>query len=272
MTTTQQNAATQFFEMHQGPSMLVLPNAWDAGSALLIEKCGAKSIATTSAGVAWSHGYPDGDLLPLTLLTATISAISRVIRVPLTTDMEGGYSSDPAIVAQTAAAVIDSGAVGINIEDGADTPDLLARKIEAIKDVASRSSVNLFVNARTDVMLRQLVPQPQAVDEVVKRAKRYADAGADGIFVPYIVNAADIKRVAEEVRLPLNVLARPGLPAAAELQRLGVRRLSAGSGIVQHLYGRTQVLASGFLAEGSSEPMYEGAMLYPDINQLLSRS
>src|SRR5882762_646240 len=143
-----------FKTLHDGDALLLLPNAWDAGSARLIENLGAKAIATTSAGLSWSRGYPDGDALPAEQLVAAARDIARVIRVPLSVDIEGGYSNDPVAVAELAARIIDAGAVGINVEDGAGPPELLCRKIEAVKQTAARSSANLFINARLDVYLR----------------------------------------------------------------------------------------------------------------------
>src|SRR4029453_14349007 len=134
--------------------LLILPNAWDAASARLIESLGAKAIATTSAGVAWSHGYADGNVLPVPLLAATVAEITRIVTVPVSADVEAGSSADPAAAAEAVGAVIDSGAVGINIEDGAGEPDLLRAKIERAKNTAARRNVDLFVNARTDVYLK----------------------------------------------------------------------------------------------------------------------
>ncbi len=244
-----------FRSLHDGPDILLLANCWDAGSARLTASLGARAIATTSAGVAWTHGYPDGDALPVATLLATIRAIARVIDVPLTVDVEGGYSDDPVAVGATIAAVIDAGAVGINLEDGRASPDLLAAKIEHVKRTAARLGVDLFVNARTDVYLRGLVPEPDRVAETCARARRYRDAGADGFFVPFLVDPAAIREVAAAAHLPLNLLARPGLPAAAELATLGVRRLSAGSAIPQSLWTRAATLVRGFLADGGSEPL-----------------
>src|SRR3984957_12096154 len=156
-----------FRDLHQGPALLVLPNAWDAGSARLIESLGAKAIATTSAGLAWSRGYADGNTLPNDQLTAAARDIARGIRVPLSVDIEAGYSDDPRAVARLAAGLLDVGAVGINIEDGPDSPDLLCRKIEAIRENTARSGVDVFINARTDVYLRGLASGEAAVDEVI---------------------------------------------------------------------------------------------------------
>jgi 2-methylisocitrate lyase-like PEP mutase family enzyme len=130
--------AAEFRALHVPGRCLLLANCWDAASARVIESCGASALATTSAGVAWAHGYPDGDALPASLLAKTVGAIVRVLSVPLSVDVEGGYSTDPAAVADIVAAVIDAGAVGINIEDGTAPPDLLCRKIEAVKRVAAR--------------------------------------------------------------------------------------------------------------------------------------
>jgi 2-methylisocitrate lyase-like PEP mutase family enzyme len=252
--------------------LLVLANAWDAGSARLIESLGAKAIATTSAGVAWSHGYGDGDLLPVRLLHSTIAAITRVIRVPLTVDIEGGYSSDASAVGEAVGGAIGAGAVGINIEDGASEPDLLCAKIEQAKRAGVRLGVDLFVNARSDVYLRGLALPDRRVAETLARAERYRAAGADGIFVPGLAESGDIAAVASGARLPLNVMAWPGLPRAAELEPLGVRRLSAGSSIAQAAFGTTASLAAAFLRDGASDPLGESAMPYGDINALFTEA
>jgi 2-methylisocitrate lyase-like PEP mutase family enzyme len=263
--------ATIFHRLHDGPEPLLLPNAWDAGSARLMESLGAKAVATTSAGVAWTHGYPDGDVLPVRMLVSTIVAIARAIRVPLTVDVEGGYSDDPAAVEETVARVVEAGAVGINIEDGASAPDLLCHKIERAKRAGQHFGIDLFVNARTDVYLRGLAPEGKQVAETLSRARLYRDAGATGLFVPGLREASEIRAVAADAGLPLNVMAWPGLPAAAELAQLGVRRLSAGSGISQALWGRAAALAADFLKSGKSEPLGEGAMAYPAINALFDQ-
>src|ERR1700761_5644460 len=146
--------ARLFRKLHQGPGVLLLPNAWDAVTSRLIESLGAQAIATTSAGLAWSRGYADGNVLPEEQLIAAIQDIARVIRVPLTVDIEGGYSDDPAAVARLADRVLAVGAAGINIEDGGGSPDLLCEKIAAIRDRVAHSGADLFINTRTDVYLR----------------------------------------------------------------------------------------------------------------------
>jgi len=260
-----------FKTLHDGDALLLLPNAWDAGSARLIENLGAKAIATTSAGLAWSRGYPDGDALPIEQLLAAVRDIARVIRVPLTVDIEAGYSDDPAAVAELATRIIDAGAVGINIEDGEGTSDLLAKKIEKARKAAESAGVNVFINARTDVFLAEIGSPESRIGETIKRAARYQGAGANGIFVPGLSETDAIKAIASEVKMPLNVMSVPDLPSAKELKKLGVRRLSAGTAIAQAVWGRVAELAASFLASGDSKPFYKTTMPYGKLQELFKR-
>jgi 2-methylisocitrate lyase-like PEP mutase family enzyme len=256
--------AATFHALHAAPQLLILPNAWDAGSARLIESCGARAIATTSAGVAWSHGYRDGDALPIDLYLASLANVVGAVAVPVTADIEGGYADAPPQVAANAQRVFEAGVVGINIEDGAGTPEAMAEKVAAI-----RASVGpaLFINARIDVYLRGLAPGG-AIDAVLARAALYRAAGCDGVFVPGVTASADIAALVAGVAAPLNVMARPALPDAAALSALGVRRLSAGSAIAQALYGLAGQLTRDFL-DGESVRLFDTAMAYPDINALM---
>lgn len=271
MTRPDPAAAGTFRALH-AQGLLILPNAWDAGSARLVESLGAKAVATSSAAVAWSHGYPDGDFLPLERLVATTAAISRVLRVPLSVDIEGGYSDVPAVVGEVVARVIDAGAVGINLEDGGADPAQLCAKIEAARKAAAGAGVALYVNARTDVYLRGLAAEGQRVDATLARAARYRDAGADGIFVPGVVAADEIAVLVAGLRLPLNVMARPQLPPAARLEALGVRRLSAGAAMAEAMYGRIAAITAAFLRDGVSAAVLEGAMDYGEINRLMPKA
>ncbi|MFK0275091.1 isocitrate lyase/phosphoenolpyruvate mutase family protein [Ensifer sp. NPDC090286] len=259
------NAAI-FHALHHQSEPLRLPNAWDAGSALLIERLGADAIATTSAGVAWSLGYRDGDALPLDRHLASVAAIARVISVPLSVDIEAGYADDEAEIARTTARFIEAGAVGINIQDGAGTPDLLCRKIEQARETAERLGIRLYINARTDVYARALAAASDRVKEVLARARQYRDAGADGLFVLGVTDRTEIREIAKGTELLLNVIAWPGLPAATELSELGVSRISVGSWIPQTLWLQTSTLVTNFLADGRSEALFEHATPYPEIN------
>jgi 2-methylisocitrate lyase-like PEP mutase family enzyme len=257
-----------FRALHFGNELLLLPNAWDPGSARLIESLGARAIATTSAGLAWSRGYPDGDALPIEQLLTTTRDIARVIRVPLSIDIEGGYSDDPAVVARVVSGIIDAGAVGINIEDGAGSPGVLCAKIEAARLSATRAGVDLFINVRTDVYLRGMASGDGAVREVIRRAELYRAAGCDGIFVPGLVEGFAVEAIAAAIDpQPLNIMLMPGLPSPAVLREQGVRRLSAGSAIAQAVMGLTRRLANDFLA-GSSDDMSTITVDYSSMNQL----
>ena len=264
------DSARAFHALHQS-GLLILPNAWDAGSARIIEHAGAKAIATSSAAVAWAHGYPDGEALPQEALLATVRAIARVVGVPISADVEAGYAPDAEAAGAFAARVVDAGAVGVNVEDGTGAPEVLAAKVERMKSAAAKAGVDLWVNARVDVYLRRLKEGEAAYDETIARARRYRAAGANSIFVPAAVDDALVARLVRDVVLPLNVLAWPGLPPVDKLKTLGVRRLSAGSGIAKVVLNKVRAMAEAFLADGRSEPFGEGALGNPEINRLMRR-
>lgn len=262
--------AKNFRALHHAATPLLLANAWDAGSARLIESLGAAAIATTSAGVDWTLGYPDGNVMPVAKLAELTANIVRVIKIPLTVDFEAGYAEDAAGAAENIKPILDAGAVGINLEDGGDPPALLAAKIERIKQAASAHGVDLFINARTDVYLRGLVPDGRRVAESLARAETYRSAGADGIFVPAVIAEAEIREIAAGAGLPLNVLVRPGLASARDLGAWGVKRLSAGSGLAQVMWGHVADLARAFLDKGESEPLVSKSLGYGELQALFS--
>lgn len=259
--------ATVFRELHSRPTPLKLANAWDAGSARLFESLGAPAIATTSAGVAWAQGYGDGRQMPREVAFSAAMAMRRVVEVPLTIDIEHGYSDSPKDVAEFVVRLAEIGIDGINLEDGPDEPAKLAKKIEAIKSALSSRGLDVFVNARTDVFLAALVPPTKLTDETVARGKQYLSAGADGLFVPALADEDRVDAVAKAVALPLNVMAVPGLADARRLSELGVKRLSAGSGIAQAVWGTASSLCRWFLDEGNSG-ILTSAMPYADLQAL----
>ncbi|MDI1327355.1 MAG: isocitrate lyase/phosphoenolpyruvate mutase family protein [Brevundimonas sp.] len=260
---------TAFHDLHRS-GLLILPNAWDGGSAALMRAKGAKAIATTSAGVAWALGWPDGDALPVDRVVQVCVDVVRAAQgLPVSIDFEGGYSDDPAAVAAQAKRLVGAGAAGINIEDGGGAPERLAAKIAAIRAAVGPE---LFINARCDVWLRGVGEPGTRVAEAARRGAIYAAAGADGLFTPGLTDAADIAAMVQATTLPLNLLAYPGLPDAKTLEGLGVRRLSAGSGIVGAIWGRAAALTEGFLADGRSEPLGEGALGWGEVNALMPAS
>ena len=259
--------AKTFRDLHTGSELLLLANCWDAGSARVVASCGARALATTSAGLAWARGWPDGNAIPARVLEEAVREIARVTPLPLSVDVEAGLSDDANAAGEAVARVIGAGAVGINLEDGAGPPELLCAKIAAARRAADRAGIALFVNARTDVYLRSLVPAERALDEALARGQRYAAAGADGFFTPGLVELAPMRALSEGVALPLNVMWRPQLPSTRELRAHGVRRLSAGSALAQAALGSLRRDASAFLA-GAPVDLATGAMTYGELNAL----
>lgn len=248
--------ASAFQALHAKGELLILANVWDAGTARLVESCGAQALATSSAAVAWSCGYADSSALPPRVLAEAVRSIVRVIAVPLTVDAEDGYADDPAEVARTVAILMEAGAVGINIEDRAGPPERLAAKIEAVRAMAAKVGVDLFINARCDLFLRT-PDKSDIVEDVIRRAERYRQAGCSGLFVPRLSDPAMIRTIVEAIDpLPLNLMAVPGLADRAGLRALGVRRLSAGSAPAEAAYGLAKRLAADFLADGRSDALF----------------
>lgn len=263
------NSAQAFHALHQGPGILILPNAWDAISARVIEAAGAKAIATSSAAVAWAHGYADGHHLPFARQLQTVSDIVRVVKVPVTCDCEGGYSDDPAVVAGHVARLIDAGAVGINLEDGRTAHELHLRKVEAVRAAAQKAGVDLFINARTDVFLKGLVPEAERFAEVLRRGKALQAAGASGFFVPFLVRPDDIRALAAEIGMPLNIMGWKGVPKASVLQGWGARRLSAATHIARAAWKVVADAAQAYLADGDSEALVARGAPGADYNSLI---
>ncbi len=253
--------------MHGSTKILMIPNAWDAASAAIVKSVGAQAIATTSAGLAWSCGYADGDVLPRNKLLLAVEAICRVAGdLPVSVDLEGGYSGDPTAVADLVSELATLGVAGINLEDGTEAPEKLVAKIQAIK-----RGMPVFVNARTDLYLLGRATGDAGIRDSVERGKRYMQAGADGFFVPAVDENEAIRRIAEGVSLPLNVLAVPGLAPASELFALGVRRMSAGSLLSKLAFGSTRRAAEAFLQPDPAPWLFkEVQMEYGEMNALLA--
>ena len=257
--------ADKFHALHK--DFLILPNAWDAASARLVQEAGAHAIATSSAAVAWSHGYADGHGLPVSILAATVGEIARVVSVPITVDAEGGYSDDLASVEKTIALLIEAGGVGVNLEDGKGPHDAHLRKVEAAARAGERAGVKLFINARTDVYLKKLVASEQAVEESIRRGRALKGAGASGLFVPGVLKADEIKAIALGVDLPLNVITMPGLPKPAELKALGAHRLSGATRIFGAAMNGARAAAEAFLRDGDSDALANAEGAPPSRNE-----
>jgi 2-methylisocitrate lyase-like PEP mutase family enzyme len=260
--------ASIFRALHRPGHPLVLVNAWDAASARLFVEAGAAAIATSSAALAWSLGYADGQQLPLAQLLGAVERIAAVIDVPLTVDLEEGYGATPDAVASAVRQVAAAGGVGINVEDGRHAPDLLAEKIGAIR----ATGVPVFVNARVDVYLKQLGAPEARLGETERRIARYVDAGADGVFVPGLIDLAAITHLAAVAGAPLNVLAFDGAPSVPALAEAGVARVSLGCGPMQATLGLARRIAREVLGAGTYVAMGEGALSVGEVNALFTRA
>lgn len=278
MKTTQAELARQFLDLHRGPRILLLPNAWDASSARIFEDAGFSAIATTSAGIANSLGYPDGQKLPRGEMLAVVRRIVESVEAPVSADMLAGYGAKPEEVANTVSEVLSCGAVGMNLEDGIDGQpgaliDLNLQKeiIRAAVEASERARVPLVLNARTDVFLHAVGPAETRLTRAVERLNAYRDSGAHSLFAPGVTDKETIAQLVHEVKGPLNVLAMAGTPAVAELERLGVRRVSLGSGPMRATLGLLARVARQLRDEGLFALMTDGAMPYADANQLMKR-
>ncbi|MFH8926938.1 isocitrate lyase/phosphoenolpyruvate mutase family protein [Streptomyces pristinaespiralis] len=269
MFTTRPDQARHFRSLHASSRPLALPNAWDVASARVIEAAGAPAIATTSAGVAWSLGAPDGDALTRERALELVFRIAAAVAVPVTADIEGGYGQDAADVAETVTGVLAAGAVGVNIEDGTRPPGELAARLAAARQAADRAGADLFLNARIDTYLFGLGDPDTRLAETLDRARRYVDAGADGIFVPGVTDTATIAALAKDISVPLNVMAGPGAPKVVELGDLGVARVSLGSGVAQAAYAAARRAARELLDSGGYDSLADG-IAFPELDGLLS--
>ena len=264
---SQQDRVSEFRAAHAKGKILVLPNAWDAASARLVQDAGAKAVATSSAAVAWSNGCADGEGMSREVAIAATREVLRVVNLPVSVDSEAGYSSDPGQVAEHCLRLIDIGVAGLNIEDGADSPDLLAAKIKAIKAAAKAKGADIFVNARADVYLRNLVPDDKKLGEMVRRATLYTEAGADGIFAAFMTDTAQIREVVAATDLPVNILATKAATDVAALKAAGVRRLSIGALTGRAAYGQAVRAVKMLLNDGKYDAIFETAGDCPDFNK-----
>ena len=272
----QKKRAEALRTMHRGPGTLLLVNAWDVASARIVQETGFPAIATTSAGIAFTQGFPDGQKIPAERMIAAIAQIAAAVRVPVTADVEAGYGQRPEDASGTARQVIEAGAVGMNFEDVTENPDhpltelnLQVERIRAIRETAGKLGVPLVVNARTDVYLARVGEPSRRYDETLRRLAAYRDAGADCLFVPGVGDRETIGRIVTDLKYPINILAVPGAPSIPELVALGVKRISLGSGPMRASLGFLRRLAQELKTAGTYKGM-EGAPSHAEMNQLMA--
>ncbi|MCS4308250.1 2-methylisocitrate lyase-like PEP mutase family enzyme [Rheinheimera pacifica] len=259
-------AVQRFMQLHQQSQPFILVNVWDATSLMLAQQQGAVAVATSSAALAWSLGYADGAALPATELIAAVHRLLRVSKVPLSIDIEQGYSDDPRQVAQLVKQLAEAGIAGINLEDGRDEPEQLAEKIMACRQFLA--GIPLFINARTDVYLSQLCSPDAAIDECISRFKRYQQAGADGAFIPGLADLAEVTQLHRQLTLPINLMGWPADATHKTLNEAGVKRISSGPTLFLQCYSYYQQACRSFLQIEHPE---EQALTYAGLNQLFSQ-
>jgi 2-methylisocitrate lyase-like PEP mutase family enzyme len=275
----QARKAEELRKLHGGPKVLVLPNAWDVASARVLEELGFPAIATTSAGVAFALGYPDGQRVSRDEMLEVVARIARAVRVSVTADMESGYGTTAKDMAETAEAIVAAGAVGLNLEDvTGDTESsqvditLQTEKIRAIRETSAALGVSLVINARTDVYLMPIGPEATRFERTVERLRAYRTAGADCLFAPGVTDRALIQKLVKAIAAPVNILVTTGCPSIPELEKLGVRRASIGSGVMRSTLGLVRRIGKQLQEKGTYSTIFEGAIPFAELNSLMAQS
>jgi len=241
-----------FYQLHQQDKPFIIANAWNVRSAQLIEKNGYAAIATSSGAIAGSLGYDDGEKIPFMELLYIVKRIKACTQLPLSVDFEKGYTDNPDQLTDYVQQLIDAGVAGINLEDS-QGEEVYLKKLTTIKNYLEKHNQRLFINARTDAFLLKL---PSPLEVVLRRAKLYQEAGADGLFVTALRDAAIIKSITAATTLPVNVVAGPGLSSVEALSDCGVRRISMAVLLYKATYQHAEKLLQDVKAGQSFEPLY----------------
>jgi 2-methylisocitrate lyase-like PEP mutase family enzyme len=270
--------AEQLRKLHRGPRMLVLPNAWDVASARIVEDLGFPAIATTSAGIAATLGYPDGQKISRDEMLGVVARIAKAVHLPVTADVEAGYGVTPDDMTQMVKAVVAAGVVGINLEDvtGSNEGSLVdcalqVENIRAIRKATESLGVPLVLNARTDIYLMPIGPSETRFQRTVERLRAYRDAGADCLFAPGLKDADTIAKLVRALNGPLNILVTSGAPTLRELEKMGVARASTGSGVMRATLGLTRRIAKEMMEAGTYASMLDGAVPFAEMSEMLAR-
>ncbi len=279
MTNTSQKEKAAFFRsLHTTSPILVLPNAWDPASAVIFEQAGFPAIATTSSGVASALGYPDGQHIGQVMLIESVTRILRVVNCPVTVDIEAGYGDDIEGVLQMVKAILEVGAVGINIEDSSkgNPPSLIdieyqVELLQAIRQLADSIGITLVINARTDVFLLGKGDPASYVDEAIRRANAYRQAGADCLYPIGASDAAIIATLAKEISGPINILASPATPTIPELSALGVARVTFGGGLMRAMLGHLRTVAHELIKQGTYTKMSQAMLSGAEFRNLFTQ-
>lgn len=273
--TTQAEKASTLLALHHAPQPLVLINAWDVASACIVEHAGFPAIATTSAGVANALGYADGQRVPWAEMEQAIRKIAQAVKVPVTADIEAGFGSSLQELEATIERVIDAGAVGINLEDalpyGGDERPLYSvaqqlERIRAARRAGEKLQVRLVINARTDAYWAKNSSPVEALRNTLERGRAYLSVGADCIFVPGLRHPEHIRAVVEHLQAPINILGGAGVPSIPELAKIGVKRISLGSGPMRASMGALRRICQETSAAGTYNSLSQDAISYAEMN------
>jgi len=275
--TSQREKAERFRELHDRKKILILPNAWDVPSARVFEDAGFPAVATSSAGMLVSLGYPDGETIPEDLFFATVKRIAGALAVPLSVDLVAGFGRTPGEVAETVKSVIQAGAVGVNIEDFTHTTKKLrpirsqVEKLKTVRRLGNKMKVPLVINARTDALRYAEGDEEARLGEAIRRATAYRDAGADCVYPMGLVDAATISRFLDALDCPVNVMVRKGLPPIKELEDLGVARVSFGPTASNAAMGLLKRISKEVRESGTYGSLLNEAITFDELNSLAVR-
>jgi 2-methylisocitrate lyase-like PEP mutase family enzyme len=270
-TSELRRKAEALARLHVEGSMLVLPNAWDAGSARIFVDAGFTALATTSAGIAFSLGYPDGEKISRDEMLAAVARITRRVSVPITADLEAGYGVAPEAVAETVRRAIDAGAVGMNLEDRIEDEPLLefslaVERVRAARAAADAAGIPFALNARTDAFS----PNMGGLTEAIRRGNAFRDAGATSVFVPFVGDRGTIEQLVQQIRAPLNVLGTPNAPTLKELAALGVRRVTFGSAPMRATLGLVRRMSREWKEKGTYGTLEAYGIPFADLQKLFA--
>lgn len=270
----QQELAEEFRKLHNRKDVLILPNAWDVPSARVFEDEGFPAVATSSAGMMVSLGYPDGEKIPAKEFFSAVGRIARVLSIPLSADLVGGFGGTPEGVSKSVKAAVRAGAVGINIEDFAHEEKKLlpverqVAKLRALVRAQRETEVPFVINARTDALRYFQGDDTARLDEAIRRASAYRDEGADCVYPMGLTDRESIKRFVGALNFPTNVMVRKGLPPVPELRRLGVARVSFGPSASYAAMGLLKRASQEVHGKGTYETLTEGAITFDELNSL----
>jgi 2-methylisocitrate lyase-like PEP mutase family enzyme len=271
---SQAERAEEFRRLHHRREVLVLPNAWDVPSARVFEDEGFPAVATSSAGMLVSLGYPDGEEIPPREFLAAVGRISRVLSIPLSVDVVGGFGGTPQEVAKSVRAVVGAGAVGINIEDFAHSAKKLlpvekqTARLRALVRLRESLRIPFVINARTDALRFAPGEDEEKMEEAIRRAQAYRDLGADCVYPMGLTDAKSISKFVGALDFPTNVMVRKGLPAVPELKRLGVARVSFGPAASYAAMGLLRRASREVREKGTFDLLTQGAITFDELNSL----